>query len=87
MELFGGVEHDAVHAELRRGLGVGWHIVYVDGFLGADFACLQGFFVDDGTGFAGAYAAGVDAHGEGFKEGVSFFQVRDVQRVGVGEQR
>jgi len=87
LELFRGLKHDAVHAELCGGLGVGWHVIHIDGFVGADFAGMQGFFVDDGIGLAGAYAAGVDAHGERFKEAVSFFQMRDMQGVGIGEQR
>jgi len=87
LELLGGLEHDAVHAQLGCGLGVGGYVIYVDGLVGADFGGLQGCFVNDGVGFAGSYTAGVDANGKPLEEGISFFQVRDVQRVGVGQQR
>ena len=46
VEFVGGVEHDAVHAELGGGLGVGGHVIYVNGFVGADFAGFQRLFVD-----------------------------------------
>src|SRR5215469_17107805 len=86
LKLLGGLKHDAVHAQLPCGLGVGRNVIHVDGFLGFDFAGFQCFFIDDGIRFARAHAARVDARRKQPKEPEGLLQVSHMQWVGIGQQ-
>ncbi len=87
-ELADGLKGDSGHAQALRSFDVGWDIVNVEGFLGADLTGAKGFAEHERVRLAGAYPAGIDADGFGevAKEIVSGFEMRDVDGVGIGKK-
>lgn len=88
MKLLWRTVMDARTAEGTRRIHVGGDVVDVDGLGRVDLTSAQSFAEDERLRLAGTDRAGVDAHGLGeiAKERVSGFQMRDVDRVGVGKK-
>jgi hypothetical protein len=83
--LFGVLEDDAPQPELLGGMGIGWHVIHINGFLGLNLAALKGLFVDERIRFRSAHPAGIDVHRKSSKKLVSPLHVGYMKRVGIGQ--
>ena len=81
LELFGRLEDDPGHPEAVSRFRVGVNVVNINGFLGPDFAGLEGFAVDDRVGLAGPDAVGIDTDGKEAEKGEAVLCIGHVDGV------